>query len=140
MPIGDSEKMPDNVSINTHNKIDNSLCGTPIKTEKNYSLIELVITDNMKADKYNLVHGGFTFSLADYAAMLAINHPNVVLLSSNVSFLKPVIVDNKLVAEAKVIEDMGKKKNVHVDVKCEDEIVFKGDFLCFVPEKHVLEK
>ena len=132
--------MVSNVSINTHKKIDNSLCGTPIKTEENYSMVEMVLSDNMKADESNLVHGGFTFGLADYAAMIAVNHPNVVLASSNVSFLKPTVVGEKLIAEAKVIEDKGKKKNVSVEVKCNDEVVFKGEFLCFVPEKHVLGK
>jgi hypothetical protein len=33
----------------------------------------------------------------------------------------------------------GKKQMVGVVVKREDEVVFKGEFSCFVLEKHVLE-
>ena len=132
--------MTNKISINTHKQISNSLCGTPIKTEENYSLVELELTEKMRTDESNLIHGGFTFGMADYAAMIAVNHPNVVLASSNVSFVKPTVVGDILVAEAKVIENNGKKKKVSVEVKCMDDIVFKGEFLCVVPEKHVLDK
>jgi acyl-coenzyme A thioesterase PaaI-like protein len=44
----------------------------------------------MAADQRGLVHGGFTFGLADYAAMVAVNDPNVVLGAAEVRFLAPV--------------------------------------------------
>jgi len=43
----------------------------------------------MVVDDHKLVHGGFIFGAADYAAMAAVNDPNVVLGSAEVSFLKP---------------------------------------------------
>jgi acyl-coenzyme A thioesterase PaaI-like protein len=36
-----------------------------------------------------LVHGGFIFSQADHAAMLAVNHPDVVLGREECNFLAP---------------------------------------------------
>jgi acyl-coenzyme A thioesterase PaaI-like protein len=44
----------------------------------------------MVVDAHGLVHGGFVFGLADYAAMLAVNDPNVVLGAAEARFLKPV--------------------------------------------------
>jgi len=102
----------------------------------------LVTLPEMAADERGLVHGGFVFGLADYAAMLAVNHPNVVLGSSEVRFLKPVLVGERLVANAVVekTEQMeGKKIRVRVVVRRGEEEVLTGSFLCFTPERHVLE-
>jgi len=43
----------------------------------------------MAVDQMGLVHGGFTFGAADFAAMAAVNDPNVVLVSSECRFFKP---------------------------------------------------
>jgi uncharacterized protein (TIGR00369 family) len=93
----------------------------------------------MAADDSGLVHGGFIFGLADYAAMLAVNHPNVVLGGADVKFLKPVKAGESVYAEATVTSASGKKQMVSVTVKREDDVVFKGDFSCFILEKHVLD-
>mgnify|MGYP001037343648 FL=1 len=91
----------------------------------------------MRADDSGLVHGGFVFGLADYAAMLAVNHPNVVLGRAEVAFLKPAGAGELLTATARVIESEGKKRTVAVEIVRGDERVFTGTFLCVVPERHV---
>ena len=93
----------------------------------------------MQADQQNLVHGGFVFGFADYAAMLAVNHPNVVLGSAEVSFLKPVKVGEHLTAEANILKVEHKKRIVSVCVKRGPDEVFNAMFTCFVLSKHVLE-
>ncbi len=92
----------------------------------------------MSVDQTGLVHGGFIFGLADHAAMIAVNHPNVVLGAAEVRFLKPVKAGETVVAKAKVEEKEGKKNSVTVSVSRGEEIVFEGMFTCFVLEKHVL--
>ena len=92
----------------------------------------------MAADRHGLVHGGFIFSLADHAAMLAVNHPNVVLGAAKTKFLRPVVVGEKVLAEAKVDRREGKKIFVQVTVDRGEETVFEGEFTCFEPPKHVL--
>ncbi len=94
----------------------------------------------MRTDDTGLIHGGFIFSLADYAAMLAVNHPNVVLGSSEVKFIKPAVSGQELIAEGRITEKEGKKFIVHVDVKYEDSIIFQGTFICYTPEEHVLKR
>jgi uncharacterized protein (TIGR00369 family) len=95
----------------------------------------------MRVDEKGLAHGGFAFGLADYAAMVAVNEPYVVLLSSHVRFLKPVIVGEKLVAQAEVKETDGKKRKVWCEVFNQDQQkVFEGEFLCLVLTQHLLEK
>lgn len=126
------------MDINTHKKIDRNLCGTPLEVKEGFSRVELLLTDNMLADESGLVHGGFIFGLADYAAMIAVNHPNVVLGSSDVKFLKPLKRGDTVVAEAKVENIAGKKHTVRVTVENKGTKVFEGTFTCFVLDKHVL--
>lgn len=92
----------------------------------------------MKVDKKGLIHGGFIFSLADFASMVAINNPNVVLGGADVKFLKPVIEGDILIAEAKLLKIEGKKHIVDVKILRKEESVFTGEFICFIPDKHVL--
>jgi len=126
------------MNIITHQLIDNELCGKPVMVENGKSRVEYTTTTRMAADDSGLVHGGFIFGLADYAAMLAVNHPNVVLGGADVKFLKPVKAGESVYAQANVTSVSGKKQMVSVTVKREDEVVFKGDFSCFILEKHVL--
>ncbi len=125
--------------ICTHKLINQDLCGNPIFTKNGNSKVHLITTPEMAADESGLIHGGFVFGLADYAAMIAINHPNVVLGSSDVKFLKPVCINDSLTAEARVESVNGKKHIVSVCVFRKGEEVFTGTFTCFVLDKNVLE-
>jgi len=126
------------MKIITHEEINSKLCGTPIQVEPDFSRIELKTDNSMMVDKQGLVHGGFIFGLADYAAMIAVNDPNVVLGSADVKFLKPVKAGEIVIAEAKTTSKTGKKNIVTVTVSRNEEAVFFGEFACFVLDKHVL--
>ncbi len=125
--------------IQTHNNIDHQLCGTPLEVKDGTSRVKLTTRQDMTVDHFDLVHGGFVFGLADHAAMIAVNHPNVVLGGAEVKFQKPVRVGEILIAEARVDSNEGKKRPVRVSVKRDEEIVFEGTFTCFVLDRHVLE-
>lgn len=126
------------MDIQTHQKIDQRLCGRPLDTGSGASRVELETIAEMIVDDIGLVHGGFVFGLADHAAMIAVNHPHVVLGAAEVKFLKPVRSGERLIAEARVEDGSGKKKIVPVTVKRGAETVFTGTFTCFVLDRHVL--
>jgi uncharacterized protein (TIGR00369 family) len=126
------------MDVLTHKMIDNELCGRPLLIDDNYSRVEMITTRKMAVDVTGLVHGGFVFGLADYSAMIAVNHPNVVLGAADVQFLKPVRSGDVLIAEARAGKKEGKKQSVSVIVKNGDTEVFKGVFICFSLDKHVL--
>jgi uncharacterized protein (TIGR00369 family) len=126
------------MEIKTHEKIDQQLCGVPQEVKDGTCRIAMQTLLQMRADSSGLIHGGFIFGLADYAAMLAVNHPNVVLGGANVTFLKPVKVDKTVIADAKVMSIKGKKQVVAVSATCDDQKVFEGEFICFVLDEHVL--
>jgi Thioesterase superfamily len=127
------------MQLRTHLKIDQELSGTPVEVGEGYAVVELKTKENMRADEKNLVHGGFIFSLADYCAMLTVNEPNVVLASAKVDFKKPVVVGDTLRAEGRLLRAEGKKRWVEVKVYRNQDLVFLGEFLCVVPDKHVLD-
>ena len=128
-------------SVKTHKKASVKLIGKPIVIfEGEKATAELLATKEMTVDASGLVHGGFTFGLADYAAMLAVNHANVVLASAQVKFTAPVKQGETMIAEAAVIKNEGRKNEVNVNVRVGEKIVFTGTFICYILEKHVLSK
>ena len=127
------------LDIRTHLAIDRNLCGEPLYIGDGESRLSFKALPEMAADNTGLVHGGFVFGLADYAAMLAVNHPHVVLGSAHVKFLKPVQVGDALEAQGAVQKVEGKKQLVDVVVNRGGNIVFSGTFTCFVLDRHILE-
>lgn len=128
------------MQLNTHRAIETSLSGQVVELQQGFARLELVTDERMKADEMGLVHGGFIFSLADFCAMAAVNEPTVVLARACISFLKPVVVGDKLSAEGRITKSDGKKRWVQVEIFRNGEKVAEGEFLCVVPEKHVLSQ
>lgn len=124
--------------VQTHLGIDPGLCGAPRAIAPGSAEVVLVTLPAMAADAEGLVHGGFVFGLADHAAMLAVNHPNVVLGGATTKFLKPVRVGETVVAVATRTAEAGRKHVVAVEVRRADDLVFTGEFTCFVLDRHVL--
>lgn len=127
------------VEPRTHLKINPELCGEVVKLEVGRAVVELVATPAMAADERGLVHGGFVFGLADYAAMLAVNDPNVVLGAAQARFLVPVAVEQTIVGYAEVGEEKGKKRTVEAYAMVGDVEVFRATFTAFVLEQHVFD-
>jgi len=127
------------MELNTHLNIDTSLCGRVIKLQVGYAEVLLHTTQQMSADTQGLVHGGFIFGSADYAAMSAVNDPLVVLGSSNSKFIAPVKVGDVVLCKATVMSSKGKKRVVEVQAYVSDKLVFEGSFTTFVLDKHVLD-
>ena len=133
------EEFDDNViMLNTHEKIDTSLCGDIEELKKGYSRVLLMTTESMRADHVGLVHGGFIFSAADFAAMSAVNEKNVVLANSNCQFLAPVRVGDSVMFEAQERQKEGRKRSVYVVGSVLDIKVFEGEFKTVVTDNHVL--
>jgi uncharacterized protein (TIGR00369 family) len=128
------------IESQTHLAVDPELVGAPVELAEGHAIVELEATGRMAADHRGLVHGGFVFGLADYAAMLAVNDPNVVLGAAEATFERPVRVGETVRAEAQVLEAKGKKRAVVVHVRRGEEVVMKGSFTCFVLERHVLDR
>jgi uncharacterized protein (TIGR00369 family) len=124
----------------THDALDAELCGRPRELGDGFAVVDFVATPRMRADEHDLVHGGFVFGLADHAAMLAVNHPNVVLGSATVRFERPVVVGDRLTARADVRSAEGNKQQVEVEVDRDGAVVMRAQLTCFTPARHVLDR
>lgn len=129
----------------THLQIDAALCGTVVELQPNRATVRLVASEVMRVDERGLIHGSFVFGAADYAAMLAVNDPNVVLGSAEVRFLAPIVVGDVIEATAEVESSTGREGSAKAN-KCVvvatarvgEREVFRGTFVAFVLAQHVL--
>lgn len=127
------------IVLKSHLRINQSLCGELIVIERGYVEIRLTTTADMVADDMGLIHGGFIFSAADFAAMAAVNERNVVLVASDCQFLSPVRFHDEVNFVARVRHQDGKKRDVHVTGHVLDIKVFEGEFRTIITERHVLK-
>jgi acyl-coenzyme A thioesterase PaaI-like protein len=123
----------------THERIAPHLCGRPVELSPGRARVVLETRPEMAADGRGLVHGGFTFGLADYAAMLAVNEPTVVLAGAQMKFLGPVVTGERVEAEATVERSEGKKRWVKVVVRRDGVPVLEGELFAVVPDAHILD-
>lgn len=126
------------IDSRTHLAISPEWVGEALELAPGMAVARLQTRAEMAADERGLVHGGFAFGLADYAAMLAVNDPHVVLGAAETRFLAPVRVGEVLTARAVVESVEGKKRLVKCSVTTDRE-VFAATFTCFVLPRHVLD-
>lgn len=125
--------------LKTHKKINRNLCGEIQRLEDGFVELKFVTAPEMVADSKDLIHGGFIFGAADYAAMAAINEENVVLAASSCRFIAPVKLGDIVIFTAEIKSTEGRKSSVYVIGNVLNTKVFEGEFKTFVTEKHVLE-
>ncbi len=127
------------IMLQTHRRVNTDLSGEILLHEIGYVESRLTTTSEMIADSTGLIHGGFIFSAADFAAMAAVNEKNVVLVASDCQFLSPVKFHDEVNIVARVRHKEGRKRNVHVEGFVLDIKVFEGEFKTVITERHVLK-
>ncbi len=137
MLLLDSNEKKEN--LKTHNKIRSSLCGTIITLDQGYAKTTLRTTKEMVVDDLGLIHSGFIFGAADFAAVASVNEENVVIIGSRVKFLAPVKLNDLVtyIAEAK-FED-SRKREIKVIAHINDIKIFEGIFHAVVLEQHIFK-
>ena len=133
------DEVVEEVVIKTHEMVNSEFCGEIQKLDIGYVELSLVTTQEMVADSLGLIHSGFIFSAADYAAMIAVNEKNVVLAGSDCQFLSPARFGDIVNIIAKVRHKEGRKRNVHVVGHILDIKIFDGEFKTVVTDRHVLK-
>ena len=111
-----------------------------IEIKEGYSKIKMTVRPEM-INGIGIVHGGITFSLADSAFAFACNNRNVlsVALDTSINFLKPVQVNDVLIAESNELHNGRSTGLYHINItnqKNETVAVFKGT--CFRTSKSLI--
>ena len=122
----------------THLEINTTLNGRVTSIGDQKATVQLDTTADMTADAEGLVHGGFLFGAADYAAMMAVNDPNVVLAGAEVRFRAPVALGQTVLFHARITERAGRKRIVEVVGSVGEQRVFTGTFTTAILDQHVL--
>jgi len=125
--------------LKTHDKIRTNLCGTIIKLDNGYSKTTLQTTKEMVLDDLGLIHSGFIFGAADYAAAVAVNEANVVVIGSRSSFLAPAKLNDLIEFEAKAKFEDSRKREIKVIAKINDIKIYEGIFHAVVLEQHIFK-
>jgi acyl-CoA thioesterase len=108
--------------------------------KEGYSKIKMKVRKEM-INGLGIVHGGIAFSMADSAFAFACNNRNnlSVALDTSINFMKPVHVDDELVAEAKEMHN-GKSTGLYqvtiTNQRNHTVALFKGT--CFRTNKTLL--
>ena len=113
-----------------------------IEIKEGYSKIKMTIRKEM-INGFGIVHGGVTFSLADSAFAFACNNRNnlSVALDTSINFIKPVHVDDVLIAEAKELHNGKSTWLYQISITNQNAhlvAVFKGT--CFRTGKKLFEE
>ena len=111
-----------------------------IEIKEGYSKIKMSVREEM-INGFGIVHGGIAFSLADSAFAFACNNRNVlsVALDTSINFLKPVHVNDVLIAEANELHNGRSTGLYHINItnqQNETVAVFKGT--CFRTSKSLI--
>jgi len=125
--------------LRTHSKIRTNLCGTILKLDSGYSKTTLQTTKEMALDDLGLVHSGFIYGAADYAAAVAVNEPNVVIIGAKSKFLAPAKVEDLIEFTATAKFEDSRKREIKVCGYINDIKVFEGIFQAIVLEHHIFK-
>jgi len=125
--------------LRTHQRVKGNLLGSIINLEKGHAKVNLLTNNDMVIDELGLIHSGFIFSSADYAAAVAVNEENVVIIGSRVSFLAPAKIGDLIEFDAKAKFEDSRKREINVVGKINDIKVFEGVFHAVVLEKHIFK-
>ena len=96
-------------------------------------------TRSMMVDGMGLVHSGFIFSSANFAALCAVNNPNAILLGADVKFLAPIEVGHDIEFRAHSLQSDTKKREVRVEGYVLDIKVFEAMFYVAIFENHIFK-
>lgn len=128
-----------NDDLKTHIRIKSALVGNLVELAKNTSKVVLQTTNEMSVDEFGLIHSGFLFGSAEYAAVAAVNEPNVVIIGCRSKFFAPAKVGDLVTFEAKGRFEDARKREIKVIGMINEIKVFEGIFQAVLLERHILQ-
>lgn len=123
--------------LKTSTAIKLNLNGVVTELKKSFAKTRLFTIEDMVSDDEGLIHSGFVFSAANYAALASINEENVIAISARTNFLAPVKLGDVVEFEAQAYFDEARKRDVRVYGKVRDIKVFEATFQMVVLDEHI---
>ena len=125
-------------TLYTHTEINQSLFGTLEELEEGYAKVIFTGAEEMSVDKRGMIHTGFIYGSANFAAMASVNVATAILLVSKTNYLAPLGINDEAIFEAKCQQKNTRKRNVFVTGHVNNIKFFEGEFTIVVLDHHPL--
>ncbi|OEG00355.1 fatty acid biosynthesis transcriptional regulator [Vulcanibacillus modesticaldus] len=93
------------------------------------SLLE--ITEDQVFKKTGIARGHYIFAQANSLAVALINQEIALTAKADIRFIRPVYLNERLIAKAKVVSTSGERSEIKVNTYVNNELVFKGLFTVY---------
>ncbi|MDR0665246.1 MAG: PaaI family thioesterase [Helicobacteraceae bacterium] len=128
----------ESLDLRTYNLINQVMCGYVEDIKDGYAKTRFIAVEDMSVDKRGLIHSGFVFSAANFAAAAAVNKSNVITATARCNFLAPLKIGDEVVFEANSLQTATRKRTVTVTGAIGKIKVFDGEFSLVITERHAL--
>ncbi len=125
-------------TVKANQLINQHIVGILDELTRDEAIVRLTCNEDMVVDEKGLIHSGFLFSSANYAATAAVNSPYSVLAVSKVNFLAPATLNDVIIFKAKAMQTESRKRVVEVIGYLQDVKIFEGEFSIVVLDRHVM--
>lgn len=116
-----------------------NIVGELVELYHNKAIVRFRPNERMIMDESKMIHAGFVFNAASFAAMAAINKKYSVLIASDVKFLAPIELGHEVVFKAQAVQSDTKKCEVKVEGFLLDIKIFDSLFHIAVFDKKIFK-
>lgn len=128
-----------NIELLACTSLKSEMCGSIIKMTYEEVITKFVPTKQMISDESNLIHSGFIFNAANYAAMCLVNQPHAITIGAEVEFLAPVEFEQEMMFLATIKQSNAKKFEINVKGTLLDIKIFEAIFHIAVFDKQLFK-
>lgn len=96
-----------------------------------YGISIMEIDETQVFKKTGIARGHYIFAQANSLAVALINQEIALTAKADIRFIRPVILKERLIAKAKVIESKDDRSEIEVNTFVGNELVFKGMFTVY---------
>ena len=131
--------LEEEVLLRTHKQLDPIYVGHIESLSEGHCIVSFVTTEMMKADNEKMVHSGFLSMSAEYAALCAVNEPNVMMFHMDATYFACARVGDEVMFEARVRHVEGRKREIDVVGKIDSIKIYSCRATVVIPEYHPLK-
>ncbi len=129
----------DNDDLQVCTSMPSNIVGELVELYRNKAIVRFRPNERMIMDESKMIHAGFVFNAASFAAMAAINKKYSVLIASDVKFLAPIELGHEITFKAQAIQSDTKKCEVKVEGFLLDIKIFDSLFHIAVFDKKIFK-
>ncbi|BDB66266.1 thioesterase [Helicobacter cinaedi] len=129
----------DNDDLQVCTSMPSNIVGELVELYRDKAVVRFRPNERMIMDESKMIHAGFVFNAASFAAMAAINKKYSVLIASDVKFLAPIELGHEITFKAQAIQSDTKKCEVKVEGFLLDIKIFDSLFHIAVFDKKIFK-